>query len=1176
MHFNKSLSLVIIVSLLTSCSWLRDKPKTQKSFETSELNLTCLQEMPVQLQELFAGHYTESVKDQNSVKSIWSCLDHSLNTFSKYTRGSSAGSYSDQELLDFANRYLPNNNLFSAKLVNSIFKLKSSIIGGNENSITQNEILKLRAKLKKFGEIILPLSPYISTLLKPYENFTDDEMKIAGDRLNKFVADFAYLLEDSENTVKWVDISLFIGELEKYLNSSSPTSLTVVREQVEVFKYLKVLVVGGDEFGIEKTKWQPIFKSISSIYNAMYLNTSSADMMEQLSIEIQSTNEEQKNATQKLTDTLKVLKKNTTLYSKNTIELLSDRWSKALVLNSMLYPNRSNQLCIKNFLGSSKIRKYTANLIDELSQVKAGDQTVSLITKISENLSLLIQEVGINQEATLNADELREFNSKLKGLYKDDKGFQIIDSSIYLLEQISTILTGKDSKNLTPSDLKDLIEKSKDLYSAWKNDQSSDFNLALSNSLKIIIRKPFASSISIDQIQELIRTSKNIFTKMEFTTTIDWDHISDLATKAAKLKAVLFGNTDKTINNTELTQISSTWDAFGSYVEIDDALESLSKYFKKNPYATVKTNDLLNAIDAFLPDDQKLSKLGISIDQVGYLKAFLVGGARNTIDRSEYTKISQVGFTIYRSLKPVLKSLPNDFKIGLNASSFALFEAGLQGLISGKNFKFSNNALKQLLLFELNKAGYNVHPITIDKLLIGINHRIFDHNTGKKPIIYPDYFDSSKLIGMKEFFQKTKLDYLDFEKAFNGISESNSLPSNQIKERLNSTSARNILSILHPIMSGQTNMPYFTGNNKPQIDYYQIDLKYKSLIYNVLIWVFPKYEIEEDNLNLDKLPRLSLLDLTDLFDDVSDTVYELGLSFSPDTAIKSATKRMQSINLFTRTGNGDEYIDVVETVDFLTTTFAGKNLLDEVRRKLVKNCYTQNLSYSTQTTFSYSCLKNQFFGINQFKDTYLKVIPQMTKHYLGLSVNEKELFISSTLTASKSGWTEQTQFNLDDLETLVSIPYYVENIFLRLDLNLDGLLNFTEAMNGFPIFCKEIKKAGGDSIKGSCEKGEKPRQIEAIFGHLLMKGVAPSSIEPNDSWMEKLKKGKDFLLWLYYWNHLNRDPEVRDISPPYLYRKDLLNIISNLSTSITLPPSPLQPLSNDPFVVTPLSDGQSE
>ena len=179
-------------------------------------------------------------------------------------------------------------------------------------------------------------------------------MKIAGDRLNKFVADFAYLLEDSENTVKWVDISLFIGEIEKYLNSSSPTSL-------------------------------PIFKSISSIYNAMYLNTSSADMMEQLSNEIQSTNEEQKNATQKLTDTLRVLKKNTTLYSKNTIELLSDRWSKALVLNSVLYPNQSNQLCIKNFLGSSKIRKYTANLIDELSQVKAGDQTVSLITKISEN-----------------------------------------------------------------------------------------------------------------------------------------------------------------------------------------------------------------------------------------------------------------------------------------------------------------------------------------------------------------------------------------------------------------------------------------------------------------------------------------------------------------------------------------------------------------------------------------------------------------------------------------------------------------------------------------------------------------------------------------------------------------------------------------------------------------------
>jgi hypothetical protein len=1256
MFFRKLTTLALVMSLLSSCSWLRDKPKAQKGFETGELDLTCLRTMPTQLQALFAGQYTESEKDQASVKAIWTCLDRSLNTFSKYTHGSNSSYYTDKELLEFANRYLPEDNLFNTNLVTSIFKLKTAVLGGTDQNINQIEIVKLRKKLNRFGEIILPLAPYISTLLKPYQDLSESKGQIAGVRLNKFISDFAILLGDSENTVTWNVLSGFVGELEKYLKSPNPTALTVVREQVQVFQYLKILVVGGDENGIENTKWNPIFKSISAIYNALFMSTTTTEMMDLLVLEIQSNHLEQKEATEKLTQTLKLLKNDPNLYSKSTIQLLSDRWAKALILNAFLYPNSQSKLAIKPFLSSSLIRKITANLLDQLSQIKSGDQSVAIIGKMAENLSQLIEqayfsnafeltnqstqlkkfvetfsknknapsnidqinntitqlynsirnsiqkntplnmsEIGsitsqINNllsvaskkpstdldqlndlylntcllikqadpnNSNLNINDLRHFLSQLKPLFTNENDYKIIDSALDILQDVSSILIGKNSENISYKDLRYLLLKANDIYAAWKTENPVDFNKALATSLNVFIRQPSASVITIDQIQALLGKCQNLLTTMNFTTSIDWDQLNQMVIKGAKLKSVLFGNSNKKITNYELTQILNTWNVFTSKKDLDDVLESLAKFFRNNPYSSVKVDELMAAVDAFLPNDKKLSKLGLTPELAGSLKAFLVGGDNKILDDSEYSKIAQLGFTVYRNLKPILNTLPADFKFGLNSTSFAVFEAGLQGLIDGKDYTFSNDALKELLLSQLNGSGLTVHAKTIDSLLIGLNHRILGSNKGKKPKTYPASFSSSKLVGLKEFVSKTKLNFQDIENAFSGVSSTQSLTGKEIYSRLKRNDTRFILSSLHPIMNGKTSMPYFTSiNGKPQVDYYQTDLNYKSLIYQALLWVFPSYEVEKDPTKKGPLPRLSFNDLVDLFDDVNDAVYEFGLSFSLGSAVDSAKTRMQSINLFTRTGNGDDYIDVIETTDFLTTTFAGKTLLDEVRRQLVKNCYPQNFSYKTQTGFSYECLKNEFFGKSQFTGFYGKVVPLMSEHFMKLNAQEQDDYRKSTLTAVHAGWEKESQLDLSDLETLVSIPYYIENIFLRLDHDYNGILNFTEAMSGFPIFCREIKKAGGDSIKGSCEAGEEPKQVEAIYGHLLMKGVAPRTIQPDDTIWEKAKVAKEFLLWLYTWNHLDRDPKVRDKTPPFLQRKDLLSIISNLSTSIAPAPAP--------------------
>jgi hypothetical protein len=97
------------------------------------------------------------------------------------------------------------------------------------------------------------------------------------------------------------------------------------------------------------------------------------------------------------------------------------------------------------------------------------------------------------------------------------------------------------------------------------------------------------------------------------------------------------------------------------------------------------------------------------------------------------------------------------------------------------------------------------------------------------------------------------------------------------------------------------------------------------------------------------------------------------------------------------------------------------------------------------------------------------------------------------------------------------------------------------------VFCLEIKKMAGSFISGSCVPGEKPKQIEAIFGYLLFKGKPPRGIEPGDSLGQKLKVLWDLIKWFREWKRLDKNPAVRDSQPPLLDRKQLLTIMSNLA-----------------------------
>jgi hypothetical protein len=1169
MLFNRWMALLICASMtLTSCSWLRDQPKPQIAFDSKQLDLSCLQSMPSQLQKLFAGKYSDSNADIRSIQTIWGCLDQSLHTFSKYTHGSNSTFYTNDELQSFANRYLPADNLFSKSLVDSIFKLKAAVLGGETDRITVEEITKLRGKLNRFGEIIIPLAPHISTLLKPFETLSDGRAQMAGKQLNQFVLDIADLLGDSAKTVKWQDVSYFVGELEKYLKSPNPTSLTVIREQIQVFQYMKLMVVGGDEFGIERTKWHPILKTISIIYNALYLTATTNEMMEQLGLEIEATEEDQKKSTEMLTLILKKLKRERDVYTRSTITLLADRWAKSLILNAFLYPKSQDKLSINSFFSSPTLRRLSGFLFDDLTKVMNGDRSPEIIDRMANNLIELFEKARENRNTIINFQQLKEYMSGLKILFEEENDFQSMELIFTMIDDVSTVLIGKDGGQMSNRDFRALINKASKLYRAWNGKNATQFNLALSESLEILITKPSASAIQVDRLRSIVKNAEKLFTQFKINPGINWPEIDQMILNGAQLKSVLFANNRNQISNQELNQVLSAWNAFISQPELDDALESLARYFRNNPFSTVRIRDLMSAFDSFLPENKKLDQLGFTVSLMGPLKGFLIGGSSDLLEKSEYSKMAQMGYLIYRHLKPVIQKLPENYQAGLNSHTMAMAEAVIQGMMDGQDFTFSNGSLKELLVSQLNGPGMELKPASADRMLIALNHRVFDHNKGPKPSKFPASFPAYKLSGIRDMIKLTKLDMIDFENAFKNLNAKTALSGSAIYERLQREDSRFILRSLHPIIHGESSTPFYIADGKPNDQYYLTDLQTKAMLYQAMLWILPCYEVETDPEKPSALPRMTINDLYDLFDDINDAVFELGLSFSSDPAKISADRRMQSINLFTRTGNGDGHIDVVETVEFLTTTIAGKTLFDQIRQYLVNQCYPSNLTYRSQKNFDKDCLKNRFFEHSQFKHHYQNVIPQMVDEHGKLNSQQLDQFMDSVMVAATTpDWRRKNSFNLNDLETLVSTPYYAENIFLRLDTNYDGALKFSEGMKGFEVFCGEIKRAAGDSASGSCDDVNSRTQVEAIYGHLLIKRAPPRSIKPTDSWYEKIKIAKEFIVWSTKWKFRSQNWSKYDQEEPINRRSDLLGIMANLSVSITLTDPDAKPESS--FAWTP-------
>ena len=1153
MHFKSAWAAAWLLAL-TACGFVHDEPKEAHSFQSKTLDLTCLQKTPTQVQKLFNGEYTASRADREDAREIWACVDHALLTFSSYTHGGDPNSYSAQELQDFGNRYLPAGQQLNDAFVRSIFKLKTTIIGGSENSISRPELVSLRSKLNRFGQVIDPLVPHIGTLLIR-SNASAEEKKVAGSALEQFVLGLASVLQDSSGPVAWEDLKSFLFELDHYITKQKTNSLTIAREQIDVLKWVKLLVVGGSETGIEKEKWTSIFQAVSNAYSAIFLSATPRAMLEELSIEVTASDGEQKKAVEQINATLLRMKADKRLASHDLVLEMSDRFAKIQLANSFLFPQYRGSLALKPFLSNAPLRKQAATLVDEITRAQTGSISTAKLTDITVLLMNFLDQASLASAPTgshpsaVSLAQMQDDLKRLSPLFTVPSDKTLIQEGLETLVLVIPMLTNQSTDTLTPKNLRQIIQKSLDLYLAWQPGRNSNQNELIGASLDILLRAPALVSASKTQLLSAVSEIKTILGLLKVKDPVNWSQVNRFIQNGFALKSALLIHNDRVITNAEISQLSYLWSAFRKDGITPATVLDLSARLKSQNLASARIASLIPLVDAFLPTGQGIAHFGLNARLLGDLKVLLVSGSRDTVASSEYPELARSAALLYQDLSPKLEALPKKFEVGFNALTVDLAAAFIRGFVRARRTDISLSDLKSLILDVSNSEKARVRPRTVDLLLTGLYTRLFNHSKGQKPssisglTLKPDQLNV--FLPLLELIEPA---LNDVERAFANLDfDRDTLTRANLLGRLKVASNRTVVSKIQPLLYGASHLLHFPSQAEVRDRFYEYDVAYKTTMFNLLNWVMPYYKIAADPA-AGQL-RLGLTDLQDLLTDINDLVFDLRLSLGNSPPPQAAAARMQNMNLFTQVGNGDQYMDPLEGTEFLTITAGGKVLLHKIESELFPRCVPGVTDYDSVTSISIACISKVFFSKSYLQDVYGPVVPQLLEQYLKFNATQLETYRKSALTATVPGWTEGGMLDLGDFENLISLPYFLENVFERFDHDRDQVLRFSELMTAFPVFCQEIARAGAGKLSGSCRTGEAPKQIEAVYGYLIFNGHPPTGTEPGNTIWTRIKANAEMLVWFGRWSILNRDPHVRDTQEPLIGREELLSIISNLALS---------------------------
>ena len=201
----------------------------------------------------------------------------------------------------------------------------------------------------------------------------------------------------------------------------------------------------------------------------------------------------------------------------------------------------------------------------------------------------------------------------------------------------------------------------------------------------------------------------------------------------------------------------------------------------------------------------------------------------------------------------------------------------------------------------------------------------------------------------------------------------------------------------------------------------------------------PQDSITESQLNT------FLWDFKPLFD------YFHAWSENPETFARNV---ILLADLFQHSSNGNNRMDINETVEFVGLTVSAMNIRKQAVEKLLSVC--ENLGTATNILIDPSCYKEHFFSIFFEELPFLQYhVPKLYSYISNASREEQYYFLESIEGFSRGPRTDP--MTISHFNNLVGAMFNIESTFIRYDINDDNILDEDELEASFPTYKNAIR-----------------------------------------------------------------------------------------------------------------------
>jgi len=234
---------------MSACGILGNKEPANKTVAMNQ-NTGCLDELGPLVSSFFKGEADPVVWRQS-----WTCVDDTLETFTQYVAGSTAGGYTPEDVQILITRFIITGKPITPEFLKGLFALKATLFGGNEQVLSRTEI-------QRFRKLALFLRDESTVLIPQIWNLKNSPTPA---NLSRFVGVteafgqklFEELQIDSYSALQRESLITFLVELSKF---DVPMEPTQAREWVEFATEIKVFLFRGEPVRIAASEMREVLR----------------------------------------------------------------------------------------------------------------------------------------------------------------------------------------------------------------------------------------------------------------------------------------------------------------------------------------------------------------------------------------------------------------------------------------------------------------------------------------------------------------------------------------------------------------------------------------------------------------------------------------------------------------------------------------------------------------------------------------------------------------------------------------------------------------------------------------------------------------------------------------------------------------------------------------------------